>query len=333
MAWCIQWTLATFFFVLVMAGAGYYVFMEALDGGQYVTVPSIEGMPITKASLLLAEQGLELGKPTQVPHPSVPKDHVITQRPAAGRVVRTGRKVYPTTSTGADFLRAPDLLNKTLEDARRELAQSHFRMGTVARIPHRSVRDTVLAQDPPPNAELPNQGSIHLLASAGDERQGVFMPDIRGMRVESVLDILSPLGVFVAPNEVDTPGAPTDVVLNQTPPPNALVQEGQIVSYDVKPSGAVDLPDARYEAEVRHQMAFEFAEGDVRVDLLDRQGNRRKVWPLEEQPLRRYAAGSVIRIPVTYVEEATVEVYYRNNLVESYYLAGGAEPVQRRSTF
>ncbi len=335
-AWGIRWAIATVFFLAVMAGTGYYVFTETLQGGAHVTVPNIEGMPITKVAFLLAEQGLELGQQTQVPHPSIPKYHVVSQRPAAGRVVRTARKVYPTVSMGADFLETPDLLNKPLEDARRELAQSSFRMGTVARIPNSAPRDTVLAQDPPPGAELADQGSIHLLVSGGGEERNAFMPDIRGLSVQQVLAMLAPYGVTLVPNEVDVPDVPVDVVLNQNPAPNTIISEGQIVTYDVKPSGAVEIPDARYKTTVSHRIDFEWDQGDVRVDLLDLRGNRQTVWPPpaadpEAQP-QHYAAGAQINIPVTYVQEATVEVYYQDKLVESYYLSGGAEPMTRRTT-
>ena len=87
-AWGIQWSIAMVIFVLVMAGAGYYVFNYALSTGTPVTVPDIVDLPINEASLILAERGLDLGKQARVPHATVPKDHVIAQRPEAGRVVR-----------------------------------------------------------------------------------------------------------------------------------------------------------------------------------------------------------------------------------------------------
>lgn len=334
-AWGIRWILATFFFLLVMAASGYYVFNETLSGGQHVPVPDIQGMPIDKATLLLAERGLELGKQVQVPHPSLPKYSVISQRPAPGKIVRTGRKVYPTVSMGADYMRAPDLTNKSLKDASAELAQSNFRMGSVARIPHKTPRDTVLAQDPPPGATLPGQGSISLLVSGGSDQRNAFMPDIRGLSVQQMLAILAPYNVTPVPREVLMEDAPVDVVLSQNPAPNAPIVDGQAISYDVRPSGNIAIPDARYKTDVYHPMDFDWDEGDVRVDLLDLRGNRQTVWPPQTpstgQPPRHYAAGQRLKIPVTYVQEATVEVYYKDKLVESYYLAGGAEPVKRRS--
>jgi hypothetical protein len=120
------------------------------------------------------------------------------------------------------------------------------------------------------------------------------------------------------------------VVLNQEPPPDTLIYAGQLVTYDVKASGGLDLPDARQEAVVRHQVPYDWYNMEVRVDLIDRLGNRQTVWtrpPLyDEQARQTYTAGKIIRIPVTYIDEATVEIYMDGELVESYYLSGGAEP-------
>lgn len=319
-----------------MAGAGYYVFMVALSGGQHVPVPQITGLPITEASFLLAEQGLELGKQTQVAHPSVPKYHVIAQRPDAGRVVRTGRKVYPTVSMGASYTTAPDLTGKTLEDARREINQSRFRLGSVARIPGAQPRDTVLAQDPPAGRGLASQGYIHLLISdVSGEGTGDFLPDIVGKSVDEARELLEPYGLILVPNVVDIPGARVDTVLRQDPPADAIIHRGDYVTYDVKPSGLVTIPDTRHQAEVRHEMTFNWAGRDVRVDLVDRRGNRQTVFskpPLfDEQSRATYDAGAAIILrDISYVGEAWVEIYVDGARVDSYYLKDGAQPVRGR---
>jgi len=316
---------ATAFFLVVMAASGYYVFTEALAGGEHVTTPSIVGLSTTDASFQLAEQGLELGKPTLVPHPSVPEYHVITQRPPAGRVVRTGRKVYPTVSSGARFQDAPDLRQQTLKGARQSIADARFRIGSVARIPDTAPRDTVIAQDPPPGKSIANQGDIHLLVSAGAQEQtGQFMPDIRGLAADTVAAALEPYGVTIVPQKIDIPGARTDIVLNQDPAPNALIYPGDVVTYVVKESGAVELTDTRRRAEVRHVMERPWHDVDVRVEVVDRRGNRQVAYtkpPLFDNASKsQYVAGSAIRLPVTYVGEATVEVYLDGRLTRTYRL-------------
>lgn len=332
-AWCIQWTLATVFFLAVMAAAGYYVLMEALDGGLQVQTPQIVGLPITEASYLLKSEGLEMGEQIQVYHPTIPKYHVIAQRPAAGHVVRMGHKVIPTVSLGTDYLLAPDLRRKTLQEARQEIMRSRFRRGTVARIPDRTPRDTVLGQDPEPGTSIANQGELHLLVSAGSGKRRYFMPDILGLAIENARRILAPYNAIMIPHEVDFAGALEDVVLNQDPPPNTLIYEGRLVTYDVKPSGSVSLPDARYHALVTHTMLYDWFDRDVRVDVVDRMGSRKNLQsypPLYDSfSKRRRAAGSSLQIKVPYVSEATVVIYVDGKVAESYYLENGLPPVKR----
>ena len=333
MAWTIQWSVALVVFLAVMAVAGYFVTMHALSGGQHVRVPNILDLPITEASYVLAEKGLEMGNQVQVPHQTVPKYHVITQRPEAGRVVRTGRKVIPTVSMGTRFMEAPDLTNMGLEDARRQITQARFRLGSVARVSDDTPRNTVLAQDPPPAGRLSSRGAIHLLVSAGSEKGRDFMPDIRGMGVQDMLNLLSDYNVTVVPNEVDIPNAREDVVLDQDPPPDTVIYAGQVVTYDVKPSGQVELPDMRHSADVRHVMPYDWYDKDVRVDLVDRRGNAQTVFVkpalTDQQSRQTYVAGTAISLKnITYVGEATVEVYVDDELQASYHLKGGEAPAQ-----
>ncbi len=333
MAWCLQWSVALVIFLVVMAASGYYVFNKTLEGGQLVTVPDIVELPLGDASMLLAEQGLELGKPIPAEHPTIPKDHIITQRPAAGTVVRTGRKVVPTISMGTESLRTPDLVRRSLKDAEQQIRQGRFRVGSVVRVAHKTPRDTVIAQDPPAGHAIHVRGDIHLLVSAGQQTEKAFMPNIRGLDINEAISLVAPLGLRLVPNEVDYPGARVDVVLDQDPPPNALVYQGQIVTYDVKLSGGVDAPNARHQADVRHQMPFDWYDHDVRVDLVDRFGGREtlQTYPRAYDPASRRSRvkGSRITIRnVSYVGQATVEIYIDGELAESYHMRGGLPPVK-----
>ncbi|MBW7866329.1 MAG: PASTA domain-containing protein [Candidatus Hydrogenedentes bacterium] len=333
-AWSVQWSVAMAVFLLVMAGAGWYVYNYALGGGQHVTVPAVTDLPVTEAAYVLGERGLELGRQTQVPHPTVPKYYVITQKPAAGRVVRTGRRVDTVVSMGQDFLRTPDLRGAQLEEARRAVTEGRFRLGSLARIPSDAPRDTVLAQDPPPGGELSSQSEIHLLLSAGNTRASALMPDLRGTAVAELESALAPFGVTLVANPVDIPDAPYDVVLNQNPPPDSLVYPNQVVTYDYRPSQQAQAPSERYQAHVRHEMGYDWYGRDVRVDVVDRAGNRQTVWSkqpsFDQESQATYLAGTAIRLPVTYIQEAMVEVYVDNRLEASYRLQGGAEPVRAR---
>ncbi|MBL7646417.1 MAG: PASTA domain-containing protein [Candidatus Hydrogenedentes bacterium] len=327
-AWGIQWTAALVVFLVVMAGAGYYVFMETLDGGEPVQVPNIMNLPLDEAQNRVAEQGLEMGRPNNVWHETIPKYHIISQRPAPGRVVRTGRKVYPTVSMGRDFLTAPALEKGTLDEARSQLDSSQFRLGSVARIRHKSPRNTVLSQYPPPGAPLEKLGDLHLLVSEGDARYEDYMPDLREKPVSEVAAIMAPYKVVLVPKYVDIPDAREGVVLNQDPQPATLITEGQTVTFEVKLSKDEEFQ----KGVVRHQMAIDFYDKEVRVDRIDNFGNRQviKSYPpaFDEQSRASRVIGGTLAISVTYVKNCTVEIYVDNNIIAAYSLKNGEEPVK-----
>lgn len=334
MAWGIQWSVATVLILGCMGAAGYYVFMYALEGGSHVQVPAITGVSITDASRLLMEQGLEMGKQTQVPDPSTPAYHVLAQYPPAGRVVRTGRRVNTTVSLGAAFLSAPNLVGQPWKDAVWAVNQAGFTEGAVARVRHREPRDTVIAQDPPAGREIPNQGQVHLLLSAGSEQTPTFMPDILGMDIEQLRRELAPFGVVPEAIEVNIPGARSDVVLRQEPAPDSVIYEGQKVYYEYMPSDAASAKTGtRYTAKVRHTMPYQWHDRDVRVDLVDRNGNREtaftKAPAYDEAARARYLPGTAIALQVQYVEEASLEVFIDGSRVTTYSLRRGAEPTSQ----
>ena len=313
-----------------MAGAGYWVYSEALSGGEHVTVPDITGVPITEAALMLAEQGLEMGKQAQVPHATAPVYQVITQRPEPGRVVRSGRKVYPTVSMGADFQTAPDLRRISLEDARKTLTSSRFTIATVARIPSEMPRDTVLAQDPGPGRGIPSGGAVHLLVSGGHGEAGNFMPDIRGMKIEDMEKMMAPYGVQLIKQESDQSEAEEGVVLDQEPAPDTMIYQGQAVTYFVKSSATEGEEGKAFETEVRHVMPYDWFDRDVRVDMVDEAGVRSTLWrkapAYDANAQATYVSGAAIRLSVPYTNEALVEIYTDGKLEKSYYLKNGRPP-------
>ena len=317
-------------FLLIMAGAGYYVFAFALEGRQYTRVPQLVNLPLTDAIALLAEQGLELGRQTSVAHPAIPKFHVVSHRPEAGRVVRSGRRVDVVVSMGRDYLKVPDLRGMFLDEARQIVAQSRFRVGTLARVPSEAARDMVLAQEPPPGETLDAQGEINLLLSAGGSAATGVMPDLRGMKVSDISAAMAPFGAILVGNPVDAPGVPADVVLDQSPPPGALIYPSQVITYDYRPSGMESGPTERYEAVLRHEMPVDWYDKEVRVDVIDALGERTTVWSREpsfaDADRATYVAGTAIRIPVNYVRETTVEIYLNGLLHAAYRLKDGNPP-------
>lgn len=332
-AWSIQWSVALVIFVAVMAASGYYVYTVTLQAGEPVQVPSIVNLPVNEAMIRLREQGLEMGKQDLAPHDTLPENHIISQRPAPGRVVRTGRKVYTTVSMGRDYLTAPDLANRYLENAREELETSQFRLGSVARVPDSKPRNMILAQDPPPGYDIEKGASIHLLVSDGDGQYRDYMPDLRGRPVSEIEAIMKPYNVTLVAQEVENmPGAREDVVLDQDPQPATLLFNGQVVTYKVKSSRPEPTPAPLVRATVSHEMRYDWYNRDVRIEQVDRDGNRTvlETFPASNDEVSRAARvlGSSLKVDVEYRERCRIDFYVDEIVVASYAIEDGQPPVR-----
>jgi beta-lactam-binding protein with PASTA domain len=328
--WSLRWSFATVFFIAVMAGAGWYVFNKAVAGGGYVTVPNLHNLPITEAMVVLTQRGLEVGEQFPMPSDDVPKYHVIAQRPAAGRVIRAGRKVYPTVSSGLELKKAPDVVGRTLEAAKELLMRDSFRPGIVSRIASDAPWDTVIGQDPPANCEHGRGNEVHLLLSKGKEgaAEPFYMPDLVGKPFQEAGRILSQGGLAGTINLVNRPGEAVDVVLNQDPPAGSLVRPGDAVTYDVC---LTDPSLGRRREPVTYVMPASPIEREVRIDTVDASGVRRTVFPLEQHYVNglppRYAGGTPLNLNVAFFGEVTVEIYLDGTKVRSYYFEGDSQPV------
>ncbi len=314
-----------------MACSGYYIYTQALSGGKYIVVPKITDIPVMEASKKLFETGLELGPYIPVTHDTIPKYYVISQKPEAGKVVRLGRKVFPVVSAGPPSEKVPDLRGKTLEEAQKIIEyNSRFKLGNIARINREEPPETVISQDPPPDTEA-NQGTlINLLISAGTQTETIIMPNIIGKNIQEVETLLQPYDVKLVPNIIDVMDAPNNIILEQDPPPDTPIVRGQMVVYTIKSAGISPLPDARYQTEVTYTMNDDWAVKDVRVELIDRHGNREILWqkPRLYDTLSqiRYVRGTPLNIKVTYVSKAFVEIFVDDIKVASFELEGGNPP-------
>ena len=297
-----------------MGTAGYYVFSRAVAGGEHVIVPNVVYTPITKAQFLLAEESLMIGKQTYYYTEEVPEYHVISQRPAAGEVVRAGRKVYLTVSSGRGEIEAPALVGRNLQDARTEIASSRLMAGTEARVPHDLPIDTVIAQEPLPKRVVNVGTEIHMLISSGPSSKNLIMPDITGASVQKMAELLAHLNVTFAPRIVNT-GERIDAALSQFPPAGTLVQKGQQVIYEVFPSGNIDIPGAETLRRVNayYIVPESLVEHEIRVDILDKDGQRQTV----AEPAM-YKSGSRIAYNKLTSEDISIEFYLDGQKVRTF---------------
>jgi beta-lactam-binding protein with PASTA domain len=329
-------------FLAVMAAAGFYVFNQTVAGGGYVTVPDIVNKPIIDASFLIQDRELVIGRQEARVSADVPEGRVISQIPAAGVVVRKGRKVFPTVSRGPDLRTAPNLLNELFEPAldRIEKSASGLRVGTVARIAHEAEADTVLAQDPAPGRPVAESGQIHLLVSAGPALSSLYMPSLVGKTVTEALNELSPLGLKVGLIQLDRLDAPLNVVMDQRPESGAMVVRGDQVMFSARASESTlrfwhrtHASAAKVQSWRRMEFVAPPADQDlaVRIVLIKGDGTREIRFPQPQHYVGgrppHVAPGTKIIIHFPVEDEATVEIYVDGRQYRTVYYRAGEEPL------
>jgi serine/threonine-protein kinase len=133
-----------------------------------VKVPAVAGLEESVAIQMLQRVGLLPEVVAREPSDAVKKGRIISTEPAGGRVVKTGRRVRITLSSGETWTKTPDLRDMSLARAKERLAAAQLRLGRQRRAYHsKSPVDYVIGQDPSPGAKVQLGSAVNVVVSRG----------------------------------------------------------------------------------------------------------------------------------------------------------------------
>ena len=199
--------------------------------GAETRVPEVLGLDVDAARTALSKAGFTGVQEHEAFSPDFAEGQVSEQRPAAGSVLRKGRKVWMTVSLGERRASAPGVVGLSIRQA--EIAIQHERLetGTISRTHHARVeRGAVIAQDPAAGASMQEGGRVDLLVSLGPEPAAWVLPDLTGRPLVEVEGILSRANLRPGERTVilDRTALP-GTVLEHDPPAGSRVESGQRV--------------------------------------------------------------------------------------------------------
>src|SRR5512135_2719744 len=150
------------FLALIAVGLASAVLVVALLLRQEeVRVPDLSGQDIVAVIEMLNQQGLQLKVERRASSPSLPRDAVISQSPAAGSSIKKGRQVRVVVSIGPSDTETPKLIGEHFRKADIMLRQAGYLPGPLSRTSSDTVdRDLVIGQDPPPGSPIDRGGKI-----------------------------------------------------------------------------------------------------------------------------------------------------------------------------
>ena len=231
------WNLGRLLVLMAALAATYAVFFLAASRvtsrARDVEVPNLHGKSLEEARSLLAQHGLTVRiEDARRPDKTVPADHVLSQEPAAGQIVRRQRAIRVRLSDGLRAGVLSSLVDFPERTAEVTLEGDRVAVGYKAEI--RSVNykpGVVVSQDPPAKQRA---DTVNLLINRSDGSLSFVVPDLIGTLGIRSADVLRGLGFRVAvAGEVPYPGLPPGIVIRQTPQPGFQIGASDTITLEV----------------------------------------------------------------------------------------------------
>jgi beta-lactam-binding protein with PASTA domain len=206
--------------------------MRVANRAREVKVPDLAGMSLVDANRSLAEAGLVLKIEVRRPDPKVAADHILSQDPDPGTVLRRQRAIRVRVSDGQKDPAVPTVIGMAERTAELVLAQEKVDIAGRAEIRTAAyATGAIVGQDP---AAKSRAATVTLLVNRGQEGVGFVMPDVIGTSSTRVIDVLRRHGFRVTVSgEVPYPGIPPGIVVRQTPQAGFQIGYGDAVVLEV----------------------------------------------------------------------------------------------------
>jgi serine/threonine-protein kinase len=217
----------------VTYGVFFLASMRVATRAREVQVPDVRGVSVDAARQTLAEAGLVLRIDEQrIADPKTPANHVLSQMPSPGTVLRRQRPVRVRVSEGQRDPMVPPVAGMPERTAEITLAADRIAIGTRAEIRTTGYDEgVVVAQDPPATSRA---RSIALLVNRGEGNARFVMPDLIGTIGSRSVEVMRSQGFRISISaSVPYPGLQSGIVIRQTPQAGFQIAYGEPVTIEV----------------------------------------------------------------------------------------------------
>jgi beta-lactam-binding protein with PASTA domain len=219
-----RWVLGIVVALLGLSGAAWGAWTYIVP--HHVEVPRVTGLSVGVAEARLNDAGLSVTLAAGRHSLSVSINHVIDVRPAPGTVLRRGSAVTLIPSLGPPPVPVPNLIGKTLADAKDVLAKAKLTLGTQKRrFSDAFAVGHIVGQSVPGGGTAPRGSAIDVVVSRGPHPQAV--PRVVGKTEQQARRLLS--AWVVKTRGRYSPGVPRGLVMEQRPDSTTMLQPGKAV--------------------------------------------------------------------------------------------------------
>lgn len=162
-----------------------------------------------------------------------PEGSIIFQRPRAGEIVKEGRRVYLFVSGGEPLVYVPELIGKSVRDAKFSLERLGLKLGDVDQEPSSYPKDMIYDQQFAQGTPVKKGESVNVTVSIGQVQTGsIEVPDLIGKSLTEAEAILADSSLKVGKINYQ----PSFSLL-----PNTILDQYPSKGNKINPGDAVDL--------------------------------------------------------------------------------------------
>ena len=208
--------------------------------GREVRVPRLVGLTPAEAERVANSDGLVLSTESRFYSSSVPQGHIVSQSPAPDVTVRRGWKVRVAESLGAQRAAVPNLIGQSQHAAEINISRRGLETGSVGIVHLPGAQpETVVSQNPPPEANEVTSPKVGLIFAASDNGQHYVMPNFVGKPLADATAWLQKAGFALGKVQhvsavEGSNTSPPETVVRQYPPAGQKIAAGATISFDVK---------------------------------------------------------------------------------------------------
>jgi eukaryotic-like serine/threonine-protein kinase len=148
-----------------------------------ISIPDVRGKRADEAVRLIEAASLTPIIVDTLAHPKIEMNHIVYMNPVPGNVVREGRNVFLTVSGGEERITMPDLIGRSLRDARIALEHMELRIGKISYEASDMPPETVVRQNTPAGRPIRKNTIIEITVSGGENAE-IEVPYIIGLSLD-----------------------------------------------------------------------------------------------------------------------------------------------------
>ncbi len=207
------------------------------DGPPHVQIPDVKGFSVADAQRTLANAKLK-SKLIGAYSGSIPSGQVISVSPNVGSSIVENGTVSLTVSKGAKPIVVPNLVGRSVDDARATLARLGLTLTISDRIENDSIPANMIAsQNPDPDSTVSPKSTVSVIVSTGP--QPVPVPNVVGQDPDQARATLQDAGFDVALTYDIEPANAQQKVAVQNPSAGTKAKKGTKVQIIVSVPGTV----------------------------------------------------------------------------------------------